>query len=70
MNLHLVGQLFDEAQAAAFEFAEKNGATYVSAYDDLDVIAGQGTVGLEIMQDAPDIDTIVVPVGGGGLIAR
>jgi threonine dehydratase len=69
VNLHLVGNLFDEAQAAAFEFAEKNGATYVSAYDDLDVIAGQGTVGLEIMQDLPDIDTIVVPVGGGGLIA-
>jgi threonine dehydratase len=69
VNLHLVGNLFDEAQAAAFEFAEKHGATYVSAYDDLDVIAGQGTVGLEIMQDLPDIDTIVVPVGGGGLIA-
>ena len=69
VNLHLVGHLFDEAQAAAFEFAEKTGATYVSAYDDLDVIAGQGTVGLEIMQDLPDVDTIVVPVGGGGLIA-
>ena len=69
VNLHLVGNLFDEAQAAAFEFAEHNGATFVSAYDDLDVIAGQGTVGLEIMQDMPDVDTIVVPVGGGGLIA-
>jgi threonine dehydratase len=69
VKLHLVGTHFDEAQAAAVEFAEKNGATYVSAYDDLDVIAGQGTVGLEIMQDAPDADTIVVPVGGGGLIA-
>ncbi|NTU62479.1 MAG: pyridoxal-phosphate dependent enzyme [Chloroflexi bacterium] len=69
VNLHLIGNLFDEAQAAAFEFAEKNGATYVSAYDDLDGIAGQGTVGLEIMQDLPDIDTIIVPVGGGGLIA-
>ena len=69
VNLHLVGKLFDEAQAAAFEFAEKNGAAYVSAYDDLDVIAGQGTVGLEIMQDLPDVDTFVVPVGGGGLIA-
>ena len=69
VDLHLVGRLFDEAQAAAFEFAEKNGATYVSAYDDLDVIAGQGTIGLEIMQDLPDVDAIVVPVGGGGLIA-
>lgn len=69
IQLHLVGQLFDEAQAAAFEFAHKHGSAYVSAYDDLDVIAGQGTVGLEIMQDLPDSDTIVVPVGGGGLIA-
>ena len=69
VNLHLVGQLFDEAQAAAFESAEKTGATFVSAYDDLDVIAGQGTVGLEIMQALPDADTLVVPVGGGGLIA-
>jgi threonine dehydratase len=69
VKLHLVGSLFDEAQAAAVEFAAKNGATYVSAYDDLDVIAGQGTVGLEIMQAAPDVDAIVVPVGGGGLIA-
>ena len=63
------GQIFDEAQAAAFEFAEKHDATYVSAYDDLNVITGQGTVGLEIMQDLPDVNTIVVPVGGGGLIA-
>jgi len=69
VKLHLVGQLFDEAQAAAFEFAEKTGAAFVSAYDDLHVIAGQATVGLEIMQDLPDVDTIVVPVGGGGLIA-
>ncbi len=69
VNLHLVGQLFDEAQAAAFEFAQRTGATFVSAYDDLHVIAGQGTVGLEIMQDLPDVDTLVVPVGGGGLIA-
>jgi threonine dehydratase len=69
VNLHLIGNLFDEAQAAALKFAQEDGATYVSAYDDLDVIAGQGTVGLEIMQVLPDIDTIVVPVGGGGLIA-
>ncbi len=69
VNLHLVGHLFDETQAAAFEFVNRHGATYVSAYDDLDVIAGQGTVGLEIMQDLPDLDMIVVPVGGGGLIA-
>jgi threonine dehydratase len=69
VNLHLIGQLFDEAQVAALDFAEENGAAFVSAYDDVHVIAGQGTVGLEILQDQPDIDTLIVPVGGGGLIA-
>jgi threonine dehydratase len=69
VSLHLAGQLFDEAQAAAFEFARETGATFVSAYDDLHVIAGQGTVGLEILQALPDVDALVVPVGGGGLIA-
>jgi threonine dehydratase len=69
VKLHLIGQLFDEAQAAALEFAQSTGATYVSAYDDVNVIAGQGTVGLEIMQELPDADTLIVPVGGGGLIA-
>ncbi len=68
INLHLIGATFDEAQAAAFEFADKSGATFVSAYDDAQVIAGQGTVGLEIMSALPDVETIVVPVGGGGLI--
>ncbi|MBI5568295.1 MAG: pyridoxal-phosphate dependent enzyme [Chloroflexi bacterium] len=69
ISLHLTGDTFDEAQAAAFEFAGKSGATFVSAYDDVQVIAGQGTVGLEIASTLPDINTIVVPVGGGGLIA-
>jgi threonine dehydratase len=69
VNLHLVGQTFDEAQQAALAHADRTGATFVSAYDDVQVIAGQGTCGLEIMQDLPDVDTIVVPVGGGGLIA-
>jgi hypothetical protein len=68
VNLHLIGNLFDEAQAAAFEFAKKNGATYVSAYDDLDVIAGQGTVGLEIARLAGRRYHRRAG-GGGGLIA-
>ena len=49
--------------------AAPTGATFVSAYDDFDVIAGQGTVGFVINEDMPDVDTLVVPVGGGGLIA-
>jgi threonine dehydratase len=69
INLHLVGQSFEEAQQAALAHAERTGAIYISAYDDVDVVAGQGTVGLEIMHDLPDVDTIVVPIGGGGLIA-
>lgn len=69
VRLHLVGQTFDEAQAAALARVKEAGATFVSPYDDVEVIAGQGTCGLEIMKDLPDVDTIVVPVGGGGLIA-
>ena len=69
VNLYLVGQTFDEAQQTALAHADRTGATFVSAYDDVQVIAGQGTCVLEIMQDLPDVDTLVVPVGGGGLIA-
>jgi threonine dehydratase len=60
---------YDEAHAAALEIARERGRAYVPAFDDDDVIAGQGTVGLEMLEDAEDLDTIVVPVGGGGLIA-
>jgi threonine dehydratase len=59
---------YDEAEAAAKEFARETGATFVSAYNHPDVIAGAGTVALEILDVAPEIDTIVVPIGGGGLI--
>lgn len=69
INLHLMGNTFDETQQAALAHTETTGATFVSAYNDVQVIAGQGTVGLEIMQARPDVETIVVPVGGGGLIA-
>ena len=69
INLHLIGDNFDEAQQAALAQAAETGATFVSAYDDVHVIAGQGTVGLEIMSALPDVDTIITPVGGGGLIA-
>jgi len=69
INLHLIGDNFDEAQQAALAQSAETGATFVSAYDDVQVIAGQGTVGLEIMSALPDVDTIITPVGGGGLIA-
>lgn len=63
------GANYDEAEAAAREMERETSATFVSPYNDADVIAGQGTVALEILEAAPDIDAIVVPVGGGGLLA-
>lgn len=51
------------------EYQTEHGMTYISPFDHRDIVAGQGTVGLEILEDVPDVETIVVPVGGGGLIA-
>lgn len=59
----------DEAVTAALEYAAESGAVYVPPFDDPLVIAGQGTLGLELVRDAPEAVTVVVPVGGGGLIA-
>ena len=63
----LQGANFEEALTAAFEFAESKGATFVHPYEDEKVIAGQGTIGLEIADQVPDVETVVIPVGGGGL---
>ncbi len=63
------GSTYEDAHVAAVDFAEKNGAAYIPAYDDVDVIAGQGTAGLEMMWEVPALDQVIVPVGGGGLIA-
>ncbi len=60
---------YDEAHAVGLEIARERGRAYVHAFDDADVIAGQGTVALELLEDADELDTLVVPVGGGGLIA-
>jgi threonine dehydratase len=68
-NVQLVGAVVDESLAAAKRYAEETGAVFIPPFDHPDVIAGQGTVGLEILEDVPDVRTIVVPVGGGGLIA-
>jgi threonine dehydratase len=65
----LYGEVFDEAHAEALRLAEREGLTYVHPFDDPMVMAGQGTVALEILADAPGVDTLVVPIGGGGLIA-
>ncbi len=63
------GSVFDEAEQAALAFADAEGAVYVHPFADPDVIAGQGTLGLELLEEAPDADTLLVAVGGGGLIA-
>ena len=65
----LEGRTFDESVIAAQNFQKRKGAIYISPYDDDAIIAGQGTLGLEIVEDLPDIDTVVIPVGGGGLFA-
>ena len=63
------GETYDEAERAARQMEIESGATFVSPYNDAEVIAGQGSVALELLEDAPDLDAIIVPVGGGGLIA-
>ncbi|MFB6078172.1 MAG: threonine ammonia-lyase [Halarchaeum sp.] len=68
-SVELHGIDYDEAQERAHELAETDGLTYVHAFDDEAVMAGQGTLGLEIVEDLPTVDTVVVPIGGGGLIS-
>ena len=65
----LHGDTLDEARAHALVLAEQQQLTFVHPYDDPDIVAGQGTVALEMLQDVPDLDTLVVAIGGGGLIA-
>ncbi|MDF2775315.1 MAG: threonine ammonia-lyase, partial [Geminicoccaceae bacterium] len=65
----LHGSIWDEANEKAKELVRTEGLTYVHPFDDEQLIAGQGTLGLEIVQDWPDVDAVVVPIGGGGLIS-
>lgn len=65
----LHGESFDEASAYAHTLAAQRNLTYVPPFDDPMVMAGQGTIALEMFEDAPDLDTLIVPIGGGGLIS-
>jgi threonine dehydratase len=65
----LHGTIWDEADVKARELVESEGLTYVHPFDDLDLIAGQGTLGLEVLDDWPEVELVVVPIGGGGLIS-
>lgn len=68
-EVELVGHNFQQAMAHAQEITSGSGTVFVHAYDDPAIVAGQGTVGLELWEDCPDVDTVIVPIGGGGLIA-
>ena len=68
-HTEIVGDVWDDANAAALEYAKQTGAAYFHPFADPLVVAGQGTLGLEIVDDLPDIDTILVAIGGGGLIS-
>ena len=65
----LTGDSFDDAVNAAVEFGRKSGATFVHPFNDAYIIAGQGTIGLEIFEQLREVEDVVVPIGGGGLIA-
>ena len=65
----LAGSCYDEAYARACEICQQEGATFLHPYNDYEVMAGQGTLGLEILGDLPTVDIILVPAGGGGLLA-
>jgi threonine dehydratase len=68
-TVELVGQDFQDAMTYAQSEAEESDAEFVHAYDDPHIVAGQGTLGIEMYEDCPDLDTVVVPIGGGGLIS-
>ena len=65
----IVEGAFDDAQAKSYEIQKEKDLTYVHPFNDEYVIAGQGTIGLEILEQMPDVDTVIAPIGGGGLLA-
>lgn len=65
----LHGSIWDEANERALQFVKEEGLTYVHPFDDPVLIAGQGTMGMEIVEDLPEVDLVLVPIGGGGLIS-
>jgi threonine dehydratase len=68
-NIQLIDGVYDDAYQAAVEYQKETGGIFIHPFDDEDVIAGQGTIALEILREMPDIGAIIVPIGGGGLIS-
>ena len=69
VELILHGDVYDSAEQFARQLAKERGLAFISPYNDPSVVAGQGTIGLEILEDLPNVESIIVPIGGGGLIA-
>ncbi len=69
VGIKIIDGVYDDAYGAALAYQQETGGVFIHPFDDLDVIAGQGTIGLEILDGVNDLDAIVVPVGGGGLIS-
>lgn len=69
VEIVLTGQDYEEAHEASVTYQQRKGKVYLHTFDDPLVMAGQGTIGVEIMEDLPDVDVILVPIGGGGLIS-
>ena len=68
-NIQLIDGVYDDAYQAALEYQKETNGVFIHPFDDEDVIAGQGTIALEILREMPDIEAIIVPIGGGGLIS-
>ncbi len=68
VDLRVIGHFYDDAEAEAKRLAREEGLTFVSSYEDHFVVSGAGTLGLELMMDEPELDVLVVPAGGGGLL--
>jgi threonine dehydratase len=68
-NINIVGGVYDDAYEAAIKYQQETGGVFIHPFDDEDVIAGQGTIGLELLEQIESLDAVVVPVGGGGLIS-
>ena len=68
-QIEMVPGAYDDAYARALQLRDEKGYTFIHPFDDVDVIAGQGTIGLELLEQLPDVDAVIVPIGGGGLCA-
>nr|WP_067892589.1 threonine ammonia-lyase [Nocardia vaccinii] len=68
-TVHQAGETVDQSLLAAREFAEQTGATLIHPFDHPDIVAGQATVGIELLEQMPEVETVIVPTGGGGLLA-